>query len=91
MQLLGSVNDIHEIAYSLLEQYTEYAKISDDLPLIEQDWLVEKIKKYLDTADLELMLENDYTRGLAMGQLLNIYFAEKANSDSAIDVEDSDG
>lgn len=92
MDWFGSINQYHEIAQVLTEQYNNYAGMSEDFPMLEASWVAERLEGAFDSSDLELFLEDDFARGLIMGQLRTIYtYEEVINSpddDESDDAQD---
>lgn len=76
MQGITGIHDYHELAEVLTEQYNEYVQVNGSLPLLNSGWVADIMKDCLDGDDLESLVDNEYARGLAMGQILNIYLRQ---------------
>ncbi len=43
--------------------------MSEDFPTLEPEWVADRLMETFDSSDLELFLEDEFGKGLIMGQL----------------------
>ncbi len=69
MDWFGGISHIRDLAESLTDQYNSYAGMSEDFPTLEPEWVADRLMETFDSSDLELFLEDEFGKGLIMGQL----------------------
>ncbi len=77
MDWFGSIGHIRDLAASMTEQYNSYAGMSEDMPTLDEEWVAEKLEQTFDSSDLELLLEDEFGKGLVMGQLRLLFAIEE--------------
>ncbi len=84
----GGIEHLRDIAASLTEQYNNYAGASEDFPILDEEWVAEKLPQIMHSSDLELLLEDEFGKGLIMGQLRFLHTMEEVGEESAAEGED---
>lgn len=65
-----------ELAEVLTEQYLSYALMTEEMPELEVSWVLERLRACFTPEDLELLIDDDFGRGLLLGQLVTVYIYE---------------
>lgn len=73
MRLTGNGNDYHEIAHVLTEQYNSYASMTEDFEMLDEEWVAEQLQHSFVAEDVDSLLDDDFSRGMIMGQLRVIH------------------
>ena len=71
----------YELAEVLADQFNSYASMTEDLELLEADWVLERLLRVFHPEDLELLIDDDFGRGLVMGQLATLHTWEEMSGD----------
>ncbi len=58
-----------DLAFVLTQHYNGYASMLEDMPMLEEEWVLERLQGAFFPEDLELLIDDDFGRGLIMGQL----------------------
>ncbi len=77
LTIQSPINIDMELAEVLTDQYNSYAGATDEFFMLEPDWVLAKLLQVFDPVDLEFLIDDDYGRGLVMGQLLCLYLMDK--------------
>lgn len=83
--VLHALRDYRDLAWTLTESYNGVASITEDLPLLDEEWVLEKLPLLFEAEDLETLLCEANGTGIVMGRLSALFEIE------AITGESSDG
>lgn len=61
--------DFRDVSEQLTELYNQFACHSDEFPILDEDWVYQTIKDTFDDSDIELLLHDDFGKGIVMGRL----------------------
>lgn len=73
------MNPLHidqDLAHILLEQYDSYASMLDDEIPLDPEWVLEKLQETFTEEDISLLIDDDFGRGILMGQLRALFVME---------------
>lgn len=65
-----------ELATVLTDQYNGYASATEEFMMLDEEWVLERLVDSFDPADLDFLVDDDFGRGLIMGQLLLLRILE---------------
>lgn len=71
-----------DLAEVLTEQYNGYAGLTDEFEYLDADWVLEKLQEIFQPEDLDLLIDDDFSRGLIMGHLRMLKVMESVGDDS---------
>lgn len=83
--VVHALKDYRDLAWTLTESYNGVASITEDLPLLDEEWVLEKLPLLFEAEDLETLLCEANGTGIVMGRLSALFEIE------AITGESSDG
>jgi uncharacterized protein YjgD (DUF1641 family) len=72
-----------ELAYTLAEDYNGYAQMTDELPILEEEWVFDRLTEAFNPTDVDLFISDPFARGVIMGQLAFLKILETTPDDQA--------
>ena len=70
-----------EVAETLAEQYNSFAMQSEEFEPFEADWILEHLLLTFDAEDVASLMEDDFGRGIIMGQLHTLKLMEAVSAE----------
>lgn len=70
-----------DLAFVLTEQFNSYAYLSEELELLTEEYVLDKLLNLYDPKTLAAMLADDFSRGLIMGQISYLQLAESVSDE----------
>lgn len=62
-----------DLADVLTEQFNSYASMMEGIDMLPLEWVLNQLQTGFDPEDLKFLIEDDFGRGIIMGQLHIIY------------------
>lgn len=82
--IMHEFQDYRDVASLLTEQYNGWASYTEDFPLLEEDWVLERLQLIYHGEDLLTLMDDEFSRGIVMGQLaiMKTYEVNEDDDDS---------
>lgn len=67
-----------DLAYVLCEQFNGYASVSEDIEMLDEEFVLDKIQNLWDPETIAAMVQDDFGRGILMGMCSFLKLSEAA-------------